>query len=357
MKAQLMICTAFLLGTTVFGQQEIAELERPVSKFMRGDFVQVIFQRKFEGPSEVVEPRGEFAKIDVSQTNAMLVELLAEETKTRERAIEKLKADPELYAPPALFLAAFKMYELGQTEDAVFFLLLGRMRLMSDARKSGDATTNQAIPVLNHQFGMPLEDLVFSNYRNLGKTIRKVVEWDRKHPRKYDPKWIALHGMRAFDETVIAFEPRDTWEEIDRQIRIEFKDAIDSFVESIRQADQDGDGVISKEERELIERPPLKIAPEIKMKSMANEQLFYDMSEGAAGVNVIDSINFPTAKNREVVDIEVIMPAGSFRNGVERWTIQHDGESECYYTITLIEGQSGGTFIVTSAKCEPTGDK
>jgi len=357
MKAQLMLWTVLLMGTTAFGQPDFPEGERPVSKFMRGDFVQVIFQRKFQGPSEVVEPKGEFAKIDVAQTNAMLIELLAVDPKTRDQAIEKLKADPELYAPPALFLAAFKMYELGQKEDAVYYLLLGRIRLMSDVRKSLDSTTNQAILVLNHQYGMPLEELVFSNYRNLGKTIRNVVDWDRKHPRKYDPKWIALHGLKAFDETLIAFEPMEAWEEIDRQIRIEFKDAIDSFVESVRQADQDGDGVISKKERERIEGTPLVIAPEIKMKSMAGEQLFYDMSEGDAGVNTIDSINFPATKNREVVDIEVIIPSGGVRNGVERWTVRHDGKFECYYTLTLIQAESGGTFIVTTGICEPTGNK
>jgi hypothetical protein len=45
------------------------------------------------------------------------------------------------------------------------------------------------------------------------------VEWDKATPRDYDPRWIALHGMGAFLDSEVAFEPPSEWDRINTETR------------------------------------------------------------------------------------------------------------------------------------------
>jgi hypothetical protein len=353
MRSLLLMIPWFLLPVVGRGQQLPID-NAPVireSKFIRGDFTQVIIPKDYKGPIKIVEPRGDFAKIDVVTTNELLVKLLADDPEVRAEALEQFKRDADLFAPTAYFLVASNMFELGDKEGAMFWLLLGKLRALSDAMKSDDETTFQAILVLGHLYGMRIEE-EFVNYRKAETILKKVLAWDESHVRKYDPRWIALHGMEAFKKFRISFKPKENWSNIDTQARNDLKEGLDFFFRAAEKADADGDGVLSKAEQLAMERIPLEVSPEVRRKSMCSDSLFNDICNMPGGVLTMDEVNFPGAKRRKVIDVEVVVPIGGTRNGVERWTVERDSGGTCFYTVILVPGDSGGTFFVTSSECE-----
>ncbi|MFM8406428.1 MAG: hypothetical protein ACKN94_03820, partial [Pirellulaceae bacterium] len=112
-----------------------------------------------------------------------------------------------------------------------------------------------------------------------------------------------------------------------------------------------------EEEKRLLIEPPVAVPPEVRIKSMCDDVLFEDVTNGAAGIRLLDRVNFPQARDRRVVDIEVLIPPGGERNAVERWTVSREGGGTCYYTVRLLPDGTGGTHIVTSAHCTPIPEK
>ena len=92
---------------------------------------------------------------------------------------------------------------------------------------------------------------------------------------------------------------------------------------------------------------PLTYTPEIRKMSYADNRLFRDMLSGIGGVGFADEVSFPNAKVRTVTKIEAIVPYDNRQTGVERWTVQHDGQDICSYIAKFIpDGRGGMTFAV-----------
>lgn len=225
-----------------------------VAHFMHGDFTAVITLPQFPGRVEVKEPKGEFATIDVKRTNAALRRLLVSGQVSRKKAIKVITSTPQQYAPPALYAAADAMFRLGEKEEALFWFFLAQARAGSDAMKCGDASAHQAVSALNMRFGQAISEYAYDDLEKLKVTIEKVVAWDRKHTREYDPKWIALHGMEAMLKTELTFEPEQRWAEIDEQRRTEYVDEIQASMRLMEECDQDGDGRLSESERAVLRK-------------------------------------------------------------------------------------------------------
>jgi hypothetical protein len=91
----------------------------------------------------------------------------------------------------------------------------------------------------------------------------------------------------------------------------------------------------------------LTYTPEIRKMSYADNKLFRDMLTGIPGVKFVDEVIFPNAKERQITQIEAIVPYDSHKTGVERWTVQHDGRDTCSYIVRFIpDGRGGTTFAV-----------
>jgi hypothetical protein len=115
----------------------------------------------------------------------------------------------------------------------------------------------------------------------------------------------------------------------------------------------------------------LTCTPEVRKMSYADNRLFRDILSGIGGVGFADEASFPDAKVRTITKIEVIVPysyrkPSSFfgvvgtlatmphdapKTGVERWTVQHDGQDTCSYIVKFIpDGYGGTTFVVQKDK-------
>jgi hypothetical protein len=54
-------------------------------------------------------------------------------------------------------------------------------------------------------------------------TVSKVILSDQSIPRDYYARWIALHGMDAFDSDKVDFAPRNQWKTINDTTRRQYE--------------------------------------------------------------------------------------------------------------------------------------
>ena len=89
------------------------------------------------------------------------------------------------------------------------------------------------------------------------------------------------------------------------------------------------------------------IQPGVREHSTADERLFRDVLTQRGGVGYADFVLYPRSAQKALTSIQVITPYDSHKTGVERWTVQHDGQDSCTYLVKFIpDGHGGTTFTV-----------
>ena|GEM_PF-834140 len=240
----LSLCLATALGCTRNDAGEALEAEPPAT-----------------GANVIVEvpPSGDLSDVDTTATRDVVARLARRST--REAAIRDVTATPAEYAPPALYAAASAMFSDGRKNESLFWFYLGQLRARSDANKCRDISARQAVQVLNLQYGAPINEFAFKDTDKLRKVVDEVLEWDRTHPRSYDPRWIALHGMDAFLGTSDAFSDESKWKQIDESTRADYREGFEQglvhFLRLKAELDTNRDGVITDEERKAYEEKEL----------------------------------------------------------------------------------------------------
>lgn len=179
--------------------------------------------------SIAIEPKGEYAQID-TRLAIETMRLLAEgTTEERRKAIEKVNASPDRYAPPVLYLLSNVLFGDGKKEEAAFWFYAGQLRARFDANRCTDISAGAAVGALNEQYGPPINGFMFKRIAELENLIPQVVEWDRKTPHNYDHRWINLHGMKAFGSAPAPGDvpealslPEEQWSEIAERTRADY---------------------------------------------------------------------------------------------------------------------------------------
>lgn len=161
--------------------------------------------------------KGEFAAIQVAESNKMAARVLGKD----QSAIDTVIKAPGAYTPPVLYVLSQALFDAGNKKDAVFWFYVGQLRAKSDANKALDTSSKQAVAILNQRF-YEINHYALRDSNRLFNTIDKVLKFDRENPRSYDPRWIALHGMDVFSKSKVAFSPRAEWPEIDKKTRVEY---------------------------------------------------------------------------------------------------------------------------------------
>jgi hypothetical protein len=181
-------------------------------------------------PSRVaVNPQGEFATIRTEPSNTEFQRLAKRDT----AAIDRVTKDPGAYNPAVLYALSDALFRNGRKDDAVYWFYLGQLRARSDANKASDISARQAVAVLNQHYGRQINRFAFKDIARLKATVSKVISSDQSIPRNYDARWIALHGLDAFDKVTVRFAPRGQWKAIDDKTRRtydnDFKSAMRGF--------------------------------------------------------------------------------------------------------------------------------
>lgn len=174
-----------------------------------------------------VNPRGEFATIKVEPSNGELKRL----SKGDPASIERVIRNPGAYNPAVLYALSDALFRSDRKDDAVYWFYLGQLRARSDANKALDVSARQAVSALNQRYGTQINQYSFKDTARLRSIVSKVISTDQSIPRDYDPRWIALHGMDAFDGNKVRFAPRSQWKAINdttrRQYNNDFNSAMD----------------------------------------------------------------------------------------------------------------------------------
>jgi len=220
-----------------------------------------------------VKPKGSYQQMDTDPSIAIMQRLGSREEKVRCEAMQEVLENANKYAPPALYALAGELFRLGRKEEAMFYFYLGQLRARSDANKCRDKTARQAVAVLNEMYGGPINLYAFGEPKKLETVVEKVVEWDRQNRREYDARWIALHGMGAFTEERVPFEPPERWAEIDEQTRREYLEEMRVTVKVFLEVmDSNGDGKVSEAERAAADTDRLMKRIDEEMKKLEEER-------------------------------------------------------------------------------------
>jgi len=165
-----------------------------------------------------VSPQGQYATIEVDDSNRMVERLSAADP----AAVERVLAAPERYNPAVLYALSAALFEQDRKREAAFWFYSGQLKARSDANKALDDSAHQAVSVLNERYGRPINTWAFQDRSLLRTIVERVVEADRSTARDYDPRWIAAHGLDAFTEDAIRFVDEAAWSDIDETTRSDY---------------------------------------------------------------------------------------------------------------------------------------
>ena len=188
------------------------------------------------GNTEVLETGGSYAEIETELAARTIKALTGKSGKQRDAAIHEVEASPENYQPHVLYGLSNVLFENGRKDDGAFYFYAGQLRARFDANRCADITARQAVSILNNNYGSAINEYTFQDLQKLEALIRRVVDWDRSTPHKYDHRWINLHGMGAFtsdqDSKPLSL-PEEEWPEIAEKTRSDYLESFLRYLSSL----------------------------------------------------------------------------------------------------------------------------
>lgn len=182
--------------------------------------------------TKTIKPGGKFAEIDTRLANETIQLLSSGTADEKQKAIARVKAQPENYAPPVLYALSSALFSSGDKDEAAFWFYAAQVRARVDANICADASARQAVSVLNRQYGGPINQHAFQDIPKLEALVPRAVDWERKTPYNYDRRWINLHGMSAVMSATGAQSPeasagplslpREQWNDIAEKTRADY---------------------------------------------------------------------------------------------------------------------------------------
>lgn len=163
-------------------------------------------------------PQGEFRLLPFDTMRRNVDQLLSGDDATFNRVV----ADPNQVTPPVLFALAWVYNQKGDTDNALFWLYTAQLRARSDANKCLDTSTQAAVTKLTAQFGQEISAYGLSHPDQMEWAMRRVLQWDKRTVRHYNPRWVALMGDEAKERQDYAFLPMDKWSAIDQMTHRDF---------------------------------------------------------------------------------------------------------------------------------------
>lgn len=184
----------------------------------------------FAQKATVVEPKGIYAEIDLTEQNKMMERLIDDQT--RKAAVDTIFNNIKHYNPPVIYFFAYIIYTAGEKQSGLEWYLYARLNAMYDANRCADTTAQQALLVLEKQFSPYFNTYIQNNKVVYTEAIKKVVALFEHTKPDYDYRWINLNGM---DAIISSSEenpqppkplslPKESWPQIKTQTIKAFKE-------------------------------------------------------------------------------------------------------------------------------------
>jgi hypothetical protein len=149
-------------------------------------------------PPQFDRPQGLYAKIDIRETDLAIRRLGQLIPGPRREAIAHYLERAPALAPPALYaLANAFAQDDRQVDTAVFWYHVARIRAVYDALRCKDATARNALAVLGKGLNPDIPRYQRQRRQRTLEIAQLALDWDAKHPRNYDHRWVNLWGKVA----------------------------------------------------------------------------------------------------------------------------------------------------------------
>ncbi|MCX5677563.1 MAG: hypothetical protein NTY76_00425 [Candidatus Omnitrophica bacterium] len=187
-----------------------------------------------------VEPAGVYATID-TKPSIQAINILRTGTDKEKTAMAMvIESHSDKYCPAVFFSLAAYLFDVGKTDDALFWLYAGRIRTQYDIKICTDETVAGGYEELNMSVPDLLKVIQFENLNNTKIIVQKAIKWDKETPINYDSRWIALHGMGAFTRAMdnnkkkpVLTIPEKEWKDVAEKNRKEYWDAFQEDLNTI----------------------------------------------------------------------------------------------------------------------------
>ena len=151
-----------------------------------------------------------------------------------------IESHSDKYCPAVFFSLAAYLFDVGKTDDALFWLYAGRIRTQYDIKICTDETVAGGYEELNMSVPDLLKVIQFENLDNTKIIVQKAIKWDKETPINYDSRWIALHGMGAFTRAMdnnkkepVLTIPEKEWKDVAEKNRKEYWDVFQEDLDSV----------------------------------------------------------------------------------------------------------------------------
>ena len=148
--------------------------------------------------------------------------------------LEAVLTDPNGFEPPVLFALAQQLFDQGEIEPALFWFYTAQLRARSDANKSLDPSVQQGVTKLSEQFGSNISAYALSRPAEMESAMVQALRWDKTAQRRYNPRWVALHGSEVQTSREYAFLPMERWPQIDQLTHREYARGFAKLMVSLR---------------------------------------------------------------------------------------------------------------------------
>lgn len=176
--------------------------------------------------------RGVYASIEMRHTEEMVRRLSAAYGSDRRMAIGEVLRSPSSYMPPVLYALANTLAE-DDSENAIFWYHVGRLRAVYDALRCRDKTAQAAVLELRKRLNPELMKNQFYRRDRLVGVAKKAIEWDSSNPRDYDQRWVTLYGKVAAasssDDAGELFLPESEWPAILKRVHDAHLQSVQKF--------------------------------------------------------------------------------------------------------------------------------
>lgn len=188
-----------------------------------------------------IAPRGDYAKIDIEESNILIDKLSNPETRFVEQRdiAEKVASQPGSYIPPLLLSAGLFFLQQNELERGALLCAAAVNRTQIDIWITEDRSLCDS-PII-------MMMIIYDAVEQCFKTVEEKSSWDelfnhyytnfevwdRATPRNYDQNWIRLHSIFAFNEETFTFMPQEKQQKVIerfyRSLKGEVSEADDEF--------------------------------------------------------------------------------------------------------------------------------
>ncbi len=183
-----------------------------------------------EAAPPALQPQGEYRLLPLETTRRQVDELLQGKPET----VIAVQAKPNEVTPPVLFALAYQLYQQQHYHDAMFWFYTAQLRARSDANKSLDQSVQQGVTKLSEQFGSGISAYALSHPAEMESAMVQALRWDKTAQRRYNPRWVALHGSEVQTSREYAFLPMERWPQIDQLTHREYARGFAKLMVSLR---------------------------------------------------------------------------------------------------------------------------